>query len=121
MDGDALCNAGPHDRSSVPHRRNSLVIARLWRARIDPTRGAEYDTFARERSLPTFAAHAGFRGCAFLGEGADRSVLTLWDSVRDIERLDTSPRYRATVAAIMAAGFVLAAEPAVLADVTGGV
>jgi len=94
------------------------VIARLWRARIDPARGAEYDAFAVERSLPTFAAHAGFRGCAFLGDGADRSVLTLWDSASDVERLDTSPRYRATVTAIMATRFVLAAEPAVLADVS---
>ncbi|MGI5125363.1 hypothetical protein ACQEVB_00985 [Pseudonocardia sp. CA-107938] len=95
------------------------MIARLWRARIDPARGAEYDTFARERSLPTFAAHAGFRGCAFLGDGADRSVLTLWESAADADRLDTSPRYRATVAAIMAAGFVLSAEPVVVADVSG--
>ena len=93
------------------------MIARVWQARIDARRGAEYDAFARERSLPTFRAHKGFRGCAFLGDGPDRVVLTLWDSNEDIEALERSPLYQDTVAAIMRTGFILSAAPAITAPV----
>jgi heme-degrading monooxygenase HmoA len=95
------------------------VIARVWGARIDSRRAAEYDRFALERSLPTFRAHRGFRGCAFLGEGDDRLVLTLWDSLDDVSALEGSAQYRETVDAIMGAGFILDVTPAVTADLHG--
>jgi heme-degrading monooxygenase HmoA len=93
------------------------MIARVWQARIDANRGAEYDEFAHQRSLPTFAAHDGFRGCSFLGQGADRVVLTLWDSLSDAEALENSARYQDTVAAILRTGFILGATPVILAPV----
>ena len=91
----------------------------MWRATVDVARGAEYDAFAHQRSLPTFAAHHGFRGCSFLGKGADRVVLTLWDRLSDAEALEESTRYHATVAAIMRTGFILSAMPVILAPVEG--
>jgi hypothetical protein len=93
------------------------VIARIWQAKIDAARGAEYDEFAHQRSLPTFAAHHGFCGCSFLGQGADRVVLTLWDRLSDAEALEESTRYQDTVAAIMLTGFILSAAPVILAPV----
>ena len=95
------------------------MIARVWQARIDVVRGAEYEAFAHERSLPTFAAHHGFLGCSFVGEGADRMVLTLWDKLSDAAALEESSRYQVTVAAIMRTGFILSATPATLAPVEG--
>ena len=95
------------------------MIARVWQASIDAARGAEYEEFAHERSLPAFAAHHGFLGCSFLGEGADRVVLTLWATMSDAEALEKSSRYQVTVAAIMQTGFVLGATPATLAPVEG--
>jgi heme-degrading monooxygenase HmoA len=97
----------------------SGLIARVWRARIDERRGDEYDEFARTRSLPTFRAHEGFRGCAFLGTGSDRVVLTLWASLEAIAALERSARYRRTVADIEATGFVLETTEAITAPVDG--
>jgi heme-degrading monooxygenase HmoA len=95
------------------------VIARVWQARIDRARGHEYDAFAHTRSLPAFRAHDGFRGCAFLGDGAVRVVLTLWDSLEDVSALERSALYQRTVADIMAGGFILDATPAVTATIHG--
>ncbi|MFI9508239.1 antibiotic biosynthesis monooxygenase family protein [Nocardia sp. NPDC052566] len=89
------------------------MIVRLWRATIDPGRAEEYERFANERSLPMFRSHSGFQGCAFLRDGADRTVITLWASAEDAAALEISDRYRETVAAIMAAGFIQTAEEAV--------
>ena len=86
------------------------MIVRIWRAEIDPARAEEYELFAQERSLPMFRSHAGFRGCALAREGADCTVVTLWERLEDAEALEDSDRYRETVEAIMATGFVRRAE-----------
>jgi heme-degrading monooxygenase HmoA len=88
-------------------------IVRVWRARIDAARADEYERFARERSLPMFRSHAGFRGCAFLRNGAECTVITLWEGSGDVAALETSDRYRDTVAAIMATGFIRSAEDSI--------
>ena len=95
-----------------PELLNTPVILRIWKAEIDPARGDEYERFAQERSLPMFRAHRGFRGCAFLRNGADYSVVTLWDGPEDVAALEASALYRETVAAIMASGFMRTAEDA---------
>jgi heme-degrading monooxygenase HmoA len=86
------------------------VIVRVWRARIDPARADEYERFARERSLPMFRSQAGFRGCAFLRDGADCTVITLWEGEADVTALESSDRYREAVATIMETGFIRSAE-----------
>lgn len=88
------------------------MIVRIWRATIDQARAEEYEDFAQNRSLPTFRAHAGFLGCALLRDGADCTVVTLWETEQDIERLEQSDRYREIVAAIMGTGFICAASEA---------
>jgi hypothetical protein len=71
-----------------------------------------------DRTLtPTFQAHHGFRGAAFLGRGPARTVLTLWSTTPDIEALERSVLYRKTVDAIMSTGFILRVEPALTAEV----
>jgi hypothetical protein len=95
------------------------MIARVWQARIDSSRAAEYDTFAQTRSLPTFQAQRGFRGCAFLGDGAQRIVLTLWDGKDNVEALERSAQYRELVADIMRSGFILDTTPVITAGVQG--
>ncbi len=93
------------------------VILRIWKANIDPARADEYERFARERSLPMFRSHHGFRGCALLRSGADCTVVTLWAGPEDVAALEASSLYRETVAAIMAAGFVRTAEEALAVPV----
>jgi heme-degrading monooxygenase HmoA len=93
------------------------VIVRVWRARIDPARADEYERFARERSLPMFRSHDGFRGCAFLRDGAECTVITLWAEAADVAALESSDRYRETVAAIMETGFIRSAEEALVGPV----
>jgi heme-degrading monooxygenase HmoA len=90
------------------------VIVRVWSARIDPARADEYERFARERSLPMFRSHAGFRGCAFLRDGAECTVVTLWEGTADVAALERSDRYRETVAEIMNSGFIRSAEKSLL-------
>lgn len=93
------------------------MILRVWRAEIDPARAAEYERFARERSLPMFRSHNGFRGCTFLRDGADCTVVTAWAGPGDVAALEASDHYRETVAAIMAAGFIRTAGAALAGPV----
>jgi hypothetical protein len=88
----------------------SRVVLRIWKANIDPARAGEYERFARERSLPMFRSHRGFRGCALQRTGADCTVVTLWAEPGDVAALEASSHYRETVAAIMDAGFIRTAE-----------
>jgi heme-degrading monooxygenase HmoA len=116
-----LATEAPACLVSTHARRDAViltgVIVRIWKANIDPARGDEYERFARERSLPMFRSHRGFRGCAFLRSGGDCVVVTLWDGPEDVAALEASHLYRTTVAAIMAAGFVRTAEEAIAVPV----
>jgi heme-degrading monooxygenase HmoA len=93
------------------------MVVRIWKATIDPARADEYERFAQERSLPMFRTQPGFRGCAFLRDDDDCTVVTLWERPEDIAGLEASAAYRNTVAAIMAAGFIRTAEVARAAPV----
>ncbi len=79
---------------------------RIWRTGIDPARAAEYERFARERSLPMFRRRPGFCGVVFAGDRTTRVVLTFWASQRDALSLAESEDYRDTVAGIEQAGFL---------------
>ena len=96
------------------------MIARLWQTRIDPARGAEYDGFAATYSRPMFATLPGCLGAFFLGTGEVRSVLSLWADRASIDALDTSARYRETVARFQATGVLREPQTAELLEVTGG-
>ncbi|MFI6218452.1 hypothetical protein ACIBCD_41130 [Nocardia brasiliensis] len=116
------CHAASSERTTakrvIPRQQNcntDSVIVRIWSATIDPDRADEYENFAYARSLPMFRSHTGFLGCAFLRDGADCTAVTLWESAEDVAALEASARYRETVAAIMAAGFILTASNALAA------
>lgn len=66
----------------------------------------EYETFAREHSLPMFREQAGFLGVFFVKSGQERAVITLWRSQNDARRLEDSPSYRQTVDRIIQAGIL---------------
>ncbi len=83
-----------------------MTLARIWRTRIRPERAHDYETFARDVSLPMFSRQQGFRGVLMLGSGAVRSVLTLWDDEAAIAALAQSESYRQTVARIRGEGFL---------------
>ena len=82
------------------------MIVRIWHTEIDPERVADYNAFARSKSLPMFRSQPGFRGVLFASQGAERSVITLWADAAAVDALDRSPSYAATVAEIEATGFL---------------
>jgi heme-degrading monooxygenase HmoA len=86
------------------------VIARLWKTGIAAGRGAAYEAFARDVSLPMFHAQPGFLGVVMGRDGASDGerawVLTLWQDQAAVDALASSPTYQATVAAILAAGLL---------------
>jgi len=82
------------------------VIIRVWRARVDEARSAEYEHFAERRSAPMFQAHDGYLGVLFARNGESCMVITLWETARAAEALSASPLYQQTVRDIMAAGFL---------------
>lgn len=85
----------------------SDMILRAWETGIDESRAAEYDRFASERSLPMFHRHEGLLGVLLLSpQEGRRVVLTVWRDAADVRALEESADYRATVAAIEAAGFL---------------
>jgi heme-degrading monooxygenase HmoA len=83
-----------------------VTIARIWTTRIDIESTQEYERFARERSLPMFARQPGYRGVLMLGNGSERTVISLWDQTADAEALGRSRDYLDTVQDILAAGFI---------------
>jgi heme-degrading monooxygenase HmoA len=83
------------------------MIMRTWRTCVDEARTAEYERFAREQSLPMFRSHRGFLGLLFGRNGGDCVVTTLWQDHATADALEQSPRYRATVGRITAAGFLV--------------
>jgi heme-degrading monooxygenase HmoA len=83
------------------------MLQRVWRCMIDPDRAGDYEDFARTVSLPMVRAQPGFRGCLMTRQGAACEVLTLWDGLDAIEALNASLSYQATVAKILATGFIL--------------
>lgn len=93
------------------------VVARIWRTGLDGPRSAEYDEFARTRSLPMFRRHEGFRGVLFATSGHERVVITLWRDREAAAALERSSDYRATVRAIEATGFLRPPQRVELLDV----
>ncbi len=96
------------------------MIVRIWRTQVDPTRLEEYRLFAEEHSLPMFRAQRGFLGVLLAGAGSERAVLSLWADDESAAALDSSPRYRETVARISAAGFLVGPSSVEVFEVHGG-
>lgn len=83
------------------------MLLRAWQTGIDESRAAEYDAFASERSLPMFHRHDGLLGVLLLAPAPGRRVvLTVWRDAAAVRALEESEDYRATVDAIVGAGFL---------------
>lgn len=89
------------------------MIARVWRAELNPARLEEYRHFERAQCLPMFFRQPGFLGGLFLREAVDQAVsLTLWEDGGAVEALESSPSYR-KITLELAEGGLLAGEPSV--------
>ena len=82
------------------------MIARIWRSGLDASRRDEYERFAAERSLPMFQRRHGCLGVLFGAGEEECVVVSLWTDRDAVDRLEVDPEYRATVDAIVAAGFL---------------
>ena len=83
-----------------------IMITRIWHTLVQESRAADYERFAQEISLPMFRLQKGYLGIIMAREKERCIVISLWESVASIQALDTSPTYKATVAKILAQGFV---------------
>ena len=89
------------------------MIARVWRAGLNPAQLEEYRHFERALCLPMFFRQPGFLGGLFLREAADRAVsLTLWEDGGAVEALESSPSYRKMTRELVEEA-LLAGEPSV--------
>lgn len=82
------------------------MIGRLWTTQVDVARAEDYESFARDISLPMFRRQQGFRGTIMLRQEDRCAVLTLWRDIEDVVALRTSKDYKATVRKITAQGFL---------------
>lgn len=80
------------------HTPSTIMIARLWRTRIDPVRSEDYDAYVVRYSRPMFSSLPGCMGAFFLGDGEDRAALTLWADEASIKAAEKSAIYAETVA-----------------------
>lgn len=99
--------------------RGRLVV-RIWRTKIDERRAPEYERFARERSEPMFRAHDGFAGVLFCRSGQDCAVITLWEGMESVRRLEASRRYAQTVSDIQATRFIIGPSTTEVFVIHGG-
>lgn len=94
-------------------------VVRIWRTEIDPARAAEYDEFARTKSLPMLRTQAGLVAVLFTSRGTERAVITLWEDWKSVDALGTSARYETTVNEIEAAGFLRGEQSVDAFDIDG--
>lgn len=98
-----------------------MVILRVWRATLDPTRVEGYRRFEAERFLPMLHKQPGFLAAFFLRATADRAAsFTIWEDRGAVEALGSSPSYRRE-ARELAESRLLASDPSVeILEVGGG-
>jgi hypothetical protein len=82
------------------------MIARIWSTGIHAERLADYRLFAQSVSLPMFKKQPGILGVQILTQPDYSLVITLWQGVEDIRRMERDPVYLDTVAAIQNQGFL---------------
>jgi heme-degrading monooxygenase HmoA len=83
-----------------------MTVARLWIAEVDRDRAPEYESFARDISIPMFRSQPGYCGALMMRDGERCLVLTLWESGEAADALRSSASYNATVDAIRSRGFL---------------
>lgn len=89
------------------------MIARVWRAGLNPARLGAYRHFEQAQCLPMFFRQPGFLGGLFLREAVDQAVsLTLWEDGGAVEALESSPSYRKMTLELVEEA-LLAGEPSV--------
>ena len=88
------------------HTAGKIMITRVWHTLVQESRAADYERFAQEISLPMFRLQKGYLGVIMAREKERCIVISFWESAASIEALDTSPTYKATVAKILAQGFL---------------
>lgn len=96
------------------------MIVRIWRTGLDETRAGEYERFAEQRSVPMFRRRPGCLGVLFTRAPEGRAVVSLWTDSTAANQLEADPEYRATVEAIVAAGFLRPPQVVETLEASGG-
>jgi len=94
---------------------------RIWRTEVAPEHVEAYQRFAQERSLPMFQEQPGCLGVLFTHvRDGRRAVVSFWQDIADVQRLDSSPTYRDTSNALITAGYLIGDQTVDVLTVEGG-
>ena len=96
------------------------TIVRRWTTGVMRNRMTDYETFARDVSVPMFGRAAGCLGVLMSGGIELRSVLTLWRSAEELAAFEASQDYRITVDLILAQEFLEGKQTITCEPVHGG-
>ena len=103
---------------TLPSLTNTIV--RRWTTGVMRNRMTDYETFARDVSVPMFGRATGCLGVLMAGGNEFRSVLTLWRSAEEVAAFEASQDYRTTVDLILARGFLAGEQTITCEPVHGG-
>lgn len=81
------------------------MIVRIWSSGIVKGRENEYLTFAGDISMPMFKEHP-IKGVYILTAERKTKVVTLWNNLDDITKMENSEKYKETVNIILASGLI---------------
>lgn len=81
------------------------MIVRIWSSGIVKGRENEYLTFAGGISMPMFKEHP-IKGVYILTTERKTKVVTLWNNLDDITKMENSEKYKETVNKILASGLI---------------
>src|SRR5258705_13984673 len=96
------------------------MLIRIWTVNIRADRIADLEHFARTESLPMFQNQAGCLGVLFTRDANLCATISLWEDMKYIDMLKTSPSYNETVEKIVATGMFEGEQSIAIFNCFGG-
>jgi len=115
-DTAAAVSCGPDHEA----RADCKMIVRLWTARVEKDRIAEYEANERTRSTPMFRRQPGCLGVMFLRSGENCCALTFWKDLESVQALKTSTSYLEAAAFYSNSGMLVGDPSLEVFEVSGG-
>ena len=92
------------------------MIVRIWSTGLIEEMKDGYLNFAKNNSLPMFRQQEGILGVNVLVKEDKSLVLTYWNNMEDIIKMENNALYKHTVAAIQISGFLKAPQDVEIFD-----
>jgi heme-degrading monooxygenase HmoA len=96
------------------------MIVRLWTARVEKDRMAEYEQNEDSRSVPMFRRQPGCLGVMFLRSSENCCALSFWKDLESVETLKTSTSYLEASTFYSKSGMLIGDPSLEVFEVSGG-